>query len=70
MGVGVDADAFERVGFLACQRVNLDNGVQFFTEEGEPPLGRADVWAWDSNANAVVSNDLIAPTDEVTVSPR
>ncbi|GER60362.1 leucine--tRNA ligase [Patiriisocius marinus] len=36
------------------------------TEEGEPPLGRADVWAWDSNANAVVSNDLI---DNKTVFP-
>lgn len=29
------------------------------TEEGEPPLGRADVWAWDSEKNKVVSNDLI-----------
>jgi leucyl-tRNA synthetase len=29
------------------------------TEEGEPPLGRADVWAWDTKANKVVSNDLI-----------
>jgi leucyl-tRNA synthetase len=28
------------------------------TEEGEPPLGRADVWAWDTNTNTVVSNDL------------
>ena len=29
------------------------------TEEGEPPLGRADVWAWDTEKNQVVSNDLI-----------
>ncbi len=29
------------------------------TEEGEPPLGRAEVWAWDTNNNEVVSNDLI-----------
>ncbi len=29
------------------------------TEEGEPPLGRADVWAWDAKQNKVVSNDLI-----------
>ena len=36
------------------------------TEEGEPPLGRADVWAWDSKANAVVSNDLI---DNKTIHP-
>lgn len=28
------------------------------TEEGEPPLGRADIWAWDTNTNTVVSNDL------------
>ncbi|MBU2921872.1 leucine--tRNA ligase [Winogradskyella psychrotolerans] len=28
------------------------------TEEGEPPLGRADVWAWDTKTNTVVSNDL------------
>ncbi|MEE3227193.1 MAG: leucine--tRNA ligase, partial [Bacteroidota bacterium] len=36
------------------------------TEEGEPPLGRADVWAWDTQANAVVSNDKI---DHETVFP-
>ncbi|WP_179343313.1 leucine--tRNA ligase [Winogradskyella ursingii] len=29
------------------------------TEEGEPPLGRADVWAWDTNTNTVVSNEKI-----------
>ncbi len=29
------------------------------TEEGEPPLGRADVWAWDTTSNTVVSNDKI-----------
>jgi leucyl-tRNA synthetase len=31
------------------------------TEEGEPPLGRADVWAWDSINNKVVSNELRHP---------
>ncbi|PHQ29792.1 leucine--tRNA ligase [Leeuwenhoekiella nanhaiensis] len=36
------------------------------TEEGEPPLGRADVWAWDTNQNKVVSNDKI---DHQTVFP-
>ncbi|MDR6299463.1 leucine--tRNA ligase [Mesonia maritima] len=36
------------------------------TEEGEPPLGRADVWAWDSEKNEVVSNNLI---DDKTVFP-
>ena len=28
------------------------------TEEGEPPLGRADVWAWNTENAQVVSNDL------------
>ena len=32
------------------------------TEEGEPPLGRADVWAWDTESNTVVSNDKINNT--------
>lgn len=36
------------------------------TEDGEPPLGRADVWAWDTNTNTVVSNDLV---DGKTVFP-
>ncbi|WP_054852102.1 leucine--tRNA ligase [Olleya sp. ITB9] len=30
------------------------------TETGEPPLGRADVWAWDTNTNTVVSNTLVS----------
>ena len=29
------------------------------TEEGEPPLGRADVWAWNTENAQVVSNDLV-----------
>ncbi len=29
------------------------------TDEGEPPLGRADVWAWDTLQNTVVENSLI-----------
>ena len=29
------------------------------TEDGQPPLGNATVWAWDSENNVVVSNDLI-----------
>ena len=36
------------------------------TETGEPPLGRADVWAWDTKTNAVVDNGLI---DNKTVFP-
>ena len=29
------------------------------TESGEPPLGRADSWAWDISKNKIVSNKLI-----------
>ncbi|MGI9526348.1 MAG: leucine--tRNA ligase [Weeksellaceae bacterium] len=36
------------------------------TETGEPPLGRAEVWAWDEVNQKVVSNGLI---DEQTVFP-
>jgi leucyl-tRNA synthetase len=36
------------------------------TETGEPPLGNATVWAWDTNKNEVVSNDLI---DGKTIHP-
>ena len=36
------------------------------TETGEPPLGRADVWAWDTKNNEVVSNDKI---DNETIFP-
>ena len=34
------------------------------TETGEPPLGRAKTWAWDTKNNTVVSKELI---DNVTV---
>jgi leucyl-tRNA synthetase len=33
------------------------------TETGEPPLGNATVWAWDTINNKVVSNDLVIPTE-------
>ncbi len=36
------------------------------TEEGEPPLGRAEVWAWDTEKFTVVSNELV---DHKTVFP-
>lgn len=36
------------------------------TEEGEPPLGRADVWAWDTVNNKVVANSEI---DNETIHP-
>ena len=32
------------------------------TEDGQPPLGNAPVWAWDTEKNDVVSNDLIDNT--------
>jgi len=36
------------------------------TEEGEPPLGRAEVWAWDTTRNSVVENSQI---DHQTIFP-
>ncbi|MGY6648872.1 leucine--tRNA ligase [Wenyingzhuangia sp. IMCC45574] len=36
------------------------------TEDGQPPLGNAEVWAWNSTENKVVSNELI---DNETVFP-
>lgn len=36
------------------------------TETGEPPLGNAEVWAWDTETNAVVDNNRI---DHKTVFP-
>ncbi|GAA4294468.1 leucine--tRNA ligase [Aestuariibaculum suncheonense] len=36
------------------------------TETGEPPLGNATVWAWNTETNEVVSNDLI---DHKTIFP-
>jgi len=36
------------------------------TEDGDPPLGRADVWAWDTTQNCVVPNQDI---DHKTVFP-
>lgn len=36
------------------------------TEEGLPPLGNAEVWAWDTNKKEVVNTDLV---DHVTVFP-
>jgi leucyl-tRNA synthetase len=40
------------------------------TEEGEPPLGRANTWAWDTVNNKVVTNSLMVedlePTDKDT----
>ncbi len=44
------------------------------TEEGEPPLGRATNWAWDTNKNEIVSNEMLnqvqhdEPNKDVTPS--
>ncbi len=34
------------------------------TEDGRPPLGNADVWAWDTNTNQVVSNSKLVISNE------
>ena len=34
------------------------------TEDGAPPLGRADVWAWDTKTHTVVSNDHVSSSDD------
>ncbi len=36
------------------------------TEDGQPPLGNATIWAWNTETNQVVSNDLI---DNKTIFP-
>ncbi|GEP51503.1 hypothetical protein FNO01nite_21750 [Flavobacterium noncentrifugens] len=36
------------------------------TEDGQPPLGNSTTWAWNTETNAVVNNDLI---DNQTVFP-
>ena len=33
------------------------------TEDGKPPLGNSTEWAWDTDANKVVANDLINNTN-------
>ena len=36
------------------------------TEDGRPPLGNADIWAWDTKSNSVVENSKI---DHETIFP-
>ena len=36
------------------------------TEDGKPPLGNAEVWAWDSQRKEVVNNELI---DDIKIFP-
>ncbi|MBR9758484.1 MAG: leucine--tRNA ligase [Algicola sp.] len=35
------------------------------TETGEPPLGRADIWAWDTKTNTVCHSELVSESDGV-----
>lgn len=52
---------------VACLPLRLPEVEKYLpTDTGEPPLGRADIWAWDTKKNEVVSNDKI---DDVTVFP-
>ena len=50
-----------------CLPLELPEVAKFLpTETGEPPLGHATKWAWDTKTNTVVDNTL---TDNVTVFP-
>ena len=51
----------------ACLPIELPEVAKFLpTESGEPPLGHATVWAWDTVNNCVVENEKI---DNVTIFP-
>ncbi len=39
------------------------------TEEGEPPLGRADEWAWDEKKQKVVSNVSLSAVEDNGIYP-
>lgn len=50
-----------------CLPLELPEVSKFLpTETGEPPLGNATVWAWDTKTNSVTSNSEI---DNLTVFP-
>ena len=51
----------------SCLPIELPEVAKFLpTENGEPPLGHATVWAWDTANNCVVEN---AKIDNVTIFP-
>ena len=51
----------------SCLPIELPEVAKFLpTESGEPPLGHATVWAWDTVNNCVVEN---AKIDNVTIFP-
>ncbi len=49
---------------LPIELPEVDNYLP--TENGEPPLGNAKIWAWDTTTHNVVANDLI---DNKTIFP-
>ena len=50
-----------------CLPIELPEVEKFLpTESGEPPLGHAKMWAWDTASNSITSKDNI---DNVTVFP-
>ena len=50
-----------------CLPLELPEVEKFLpTESGEPPLGHAKMWAWDTKSNTIASKDSI---DNVTVFP-
>ena len=62
-----DADGLPRLIPEHCLPLTLPEVEKYLpTETGEPPLGNATHWAWDSGNEKVVSNDLI---DRKTVFP-
>ena len=51
----------------SCLPIELPEVAKFLpTESGEPPLGHATVWAWDTVNNRVVENEKI---DNMTIFP-
>lgn len=60
-------DGMPRMILESCLPLELPEVSKFLpTETGEPPLGNATRWAWDTEANAVTDNSRI---DNVTVFP-
>ena len=50
-----------------CLPIELPSVEKFLpTESGEPPLGHAKMWAWDTATNSITSKDYI---DNITVFP-
>ena len=50
-----------------CLPIELPEVERFLpTESGEPPLGNAQIWAWDESGEKIVDKTLI---DEITVFP-